>query len=63
MLLVIKEHFLRDFVDIRLRKRKEFGLEMDDVTCKLISKGLFGKFIENAFLYTLTKFVFNKADC
>ena len=57
-----QEYFLRDFVDICLRKRKESGLKMDDVTFKLISNGLFGKFIENAFLYTDTKFVFNKSD-
>ena len=57
-----QEYFLRDFVDICLRKRKESGLKMDDVTFKLIANGLFGKFIENAFLYTDTRFVFNKGD-
>ena len=57
-----QEYFLRDFVDICLQKRKESGLKMDDVTFKLIANGLFGKFIENAFLYTDTKFVFDKSD-
>ena len=57
-----QEYFLRDFVDICLKKRKESGLKMDDVTFKLIVNGMFGKFIENAFLYTDTKFVFNKTD-
>ena len=57
-----QEYFLRDFVDICLKKRKESGLKMDDVTFKLIANGLFGKFIENAFLYTDTKFVFYKKD-
>ena len=57
-----QEYFLRDFVDICLKKRKESGLKMDDVTFKLIANGLFGKFIENAFLYTDTRFVFYKKD-
>ena len=57
-----QEYFLRDFVDVCLKKRKESGLKMDDVTFKLLCNGLFGKFIENAFLYTDTKLVFNKSD-
>ena len=57
-----QEFFLRDFVDICLKKRKESGLKMDDVAFKLFSNGLFGKFIENVFLYSETKFVFEKND-
>ena len=57
-----QEYFLRDFVDICLKKRKESGNKMDDVSFKLICNGLFGKFIECCFKYTDSKFVFNRSD-
>ena len=57
-----QEYFLRDFIDICLKKRKESGLKMDDKAFKLMANGLFGKFIEDVFKYSETKFVFEKAD-
>ena len=70
-LIVVKVHrviafkqgyFLREFIDICMEKRKKSGLKMDNVTYKMIPNSGFGKFIENAFLYTDTRFIFNKND-
>ena len=57
-----QEYFLRDFIELCIKKRKASGLKMDDVCFKLLSNGLFGKFLESMYKYTQTKFVFAKHD-
>ena len=57
-----QEFFLKDFIDLCLKKRKESGLKMDDVAFKLFANGLFGKYLENMFKYSETKMVFDKSN-
>lgn len=54
-----QNYLLREFTEICQQLRRS-GCDMDDVIYKLIPNSVFGKFIENAYLYTNSRFVFER---